>query len=87
MNGESEMFRIPAYNEMELTFDEAVKIMKGRANGDLLEGLQSMDSLWADYIKSDDQNDEEFFDNWQYEVNAYNVVVENMRPLFEISSN
>jgi hypothetical protein len=87
MNGECEMFRIPSYNEMELTFDEAVNIMKGRANGDLLAGLQSMDSLWENYIASDDQDDEEFFDNWQYEVNAYNVVVENMRPLFEISSN
>jgi hypothetical protein len=82
MNGESEMFRIPSYNEMELTFDEAVNIMKGRANGDLLAGLQSMDDLWENYIASDDQDDDEFFDNWQYEVNAYNKVVESMRPLF-----
>jgi hypothetical protein len=82
MNGESEMFRIPSYNEMELTFDEAVNIMKGRANGDLLAGLQSMDDLWENYIASDDQDDEEFFDSWQYEVNAYNKVVESMRPLF-----
>jgi len=76
------MFRIPSYNEMELTFDEAVNIMKGRANGDLHAGLQSMDDLWENYIASDDQDDDEFFDSWQYEVNAYNKVVESMRPLF-----
>lgn len=77
------MFRIPDFEMMpEMTFDEAVNIMKGRAQGDLLAGLQSMDALWADYIASDDQDDDEFYSNWCYEVNAYNVVVENMRPLF-----
>lgn len=77
------MFRIPDFEMMpEMSFDEAVQIMKSRAKGDLLEGLQSMDVLWADYIASDDQDDAEFYSNWCYEVNAYNVVVENMRPLF-----
>jgi len=79
------MFRIPSYNEMELTFDEAVSIIKSRANGDLLKGMQSMDQLWKDYISSDDQNDEEFFDNWQYEVNAYNKVFADMSKLFEVA--
>jgi len=85
MNGVNEMFRIPSYNEMELTFDEAVSIIKNRANGDLLKGMQSMDELWKDYISSDDQNDEEFFDNWQYEVNAYNKVFADMSKLFEVA--
>ena len=76
------MFRIPHFHQMsDLSFDEAVNIMKNRASGDLLAGLQSMDQLWSDYIASDDQDDDEFYDNWCYEVNAYNVVVENMRPL------
>lgn len=77
------MFRIPHFHQMnDMSFEEAVNIMKSRARGDLLAGLQSMDQLWSDYIASDDQDDEEFYDNWCYEVNAYNVVVENMRPLF-----
>lgn len=79
------MFRIPSYNEMELTFDEAVSIIKSRANGDLLKGMQSMDQLWKDYISSDDQDDEQFFDNWQYEVNAYNKVFADMSKLFEVA--
>lgn len=76
------MFRIPSFHQMDLTFDESVSIMKGRANGDLLAGLKSMDKMWEDYCASDDQDDDEFFGNWSYEVNAYNVVVESMRPLF-----
>lgn len=77
------MFRIPPFEQMnDLSFDEAVNIMKNRANGDLLAGLQSMDRLWDEYIASDDQDDDEFYSNWCYEVNAYNVVVEKMRPLF-----
>lgn len=79
------MFRIPSYNEMELTFDEAVSIIKSRADGDLLKGMQSMDQLWKDYISSDDQDDEQFFDNWQYEVNAYNKVFADMSKLFEVA--
>ena len=79
------MFRIPSYNEMELTFDEAVSIIKSRADGDLLKGMQSMDQLWKDYISSADQDDEQFFDNWQYEVNAYNKVFADMSKLFEVA--
>jgi len=79
------MFRIPHFHQIEeMSFDEAVQIMKSRAKGDLLAGLQSMDALWSDYVAlpGDEQDDDEFFSNWCYEVNAYNVVVENMRPLF-----
>ena len=76
------MFRIPEYYREDLTFDYSCEVMKRRANGDLLEGLKSMDRVWEDYIASDDQNDDEFFENWVWEVNAYNVVCENMRKLF-----
>lgn len=79
------MFRIPSFNEMTLSFDEAANIIKGRANGDLLKGMESMNKLWEDYCASDDQDDDEFFDNWQYEVNAYNVVFEGMSKLFGVT--
>jgi hypothetical protein len=84
MMREKIMFRIPSFYQENFDFDFAVQIMKGRANGDLLEGLKSMDKLWADYIAlpGDEQDDDEFYSNWSYEVNAYNVVVEKMRPLF-----
>jgi hypothetical protein len=76
------MFLIPDYYCEDLTFEYSCEIMKRRAGGDLLKGLQDMDRIWADYIASDDQDDDEFFENWVWEVNAYNKVVENMRPLF-----
>lgn len=76
------MFRIPSFYKENFDFDFAVQIMKSRANGDLLEGLKSMDDIWEEYCASDDQDDDEFFENWSYEVNAYNTVVEQMRPLF-----
>jgi len=77
------MFHIPDFDLMpDMTFDEAVNIMKGRGKGSLLDGLMSMDRLWSDYIASDDQYDDEFYSNWRYEVNAYNIVAKKMRPLF-----
>lgn len=76
---------IPDFYLDPLSFEESVNIVKGRANGDLLEGLKSIDRLWSEYIAlpGDEQDDNEFYDNWVYEVNAYNVVVENMRELFK----
>jgi hypothetical protein len=88
------MFMIPSFSKMEMSFDEAVNIIKGRANGDLLEGMKSVDRMWK--MHCDSQNaffkgeidemiygdDEEFFEHWCYETNAYNVVFENMSKLF-----
>ena len=79
---EKPMFRIDSFNFVEMSFEDAVQIMKSRAKGDLLEGLKSMDALWADYIASDDQDDFDFYSNWCYECSAYNIVVKNMRKLF-----
>lgn len=76
------MFRIPDFYVEDLTFEYSCEVMKRRAGGDLLAGLKSMDKIWEDYCASDDQNDDEFFENWVWEVNAYNKVVECMRPLF-----
>jgi len=79
------MFRIPSFHQMsesEMPFAEAWQIMERRGQGDCLEGMKSMDRLWSDYIASDDQDDDEFFSNWVYEVNAYNVVYEGMSKLF-----
>lgn len=81
------MFRIPSFYEMDLEWNEAVRIIKGRANGDLLEGMKSMDQLWSDYCKgpaedSGYEDDDDFYYTWSYEMNAYNVVFEGMSKLF-----
>jgi len=76
------MFRIPDFHLDPLTFEESAEIMSRRGNGDLLEGMEEMDRIWQDYINSDDQDDDEFFANWCYETNAYNVVYEVMSKLF-----
>lgn len=76
------MFLIPDFHLDPLPFDESAEIIRRRGNGDLLEGMEEMDRIWQDYINSDDQDDFEFFDNWCYETNAYNVVFEGMSKLF-----
>jgi hypothetical protein len=89
------MFRIPNFHEMtEMTWDEAVRIIKGRGKGDLLAGMEEMNGVWDRYIA--DQNafyngekdemiygdDDDFFEHWCYECNAYNIVFEGMGKLF-----
>lgn len=77
------MFRIPNFFEMTMTFDEAWNTMTRFGRGDCLEGMEAMNRVWEEYIASDDQDDDEFFSNWCYEVNAYNVVFEGMGKLFK----
>lgn len=78
------MFRIPDFYEMkEMTVQEATRtIERLTSNGGLLEGMQYMNRVWDDYIKSEDQDDDDFYYTWQYEVNAYNVIFEGMGKLF-----
>lgn len=76
------MFRIPSFNQMNMTWDEAVAVIKGRGLGDLLKGMEEMNRIWEDHVKMCLDTDDDFFDNWVYEVNAYNVVFEGMSKLF-----
>jgi hypothetical protein len=78
------MFRIPSFYVDPMSFEESAKIIANRANGDLLQGMKSMDQLWEDYIAlpGEEQDDDQFFRDWFYEVNAYNVVFEGMAKLF-----
>jgi hypothetical protein len=75
---------IPNFHLDPLSFEESVKIIQNRGDGDLLEGMKAMDRMWAEYVAlpGDEQDDFEFFGNWCYECNAYNVVYENMSKLF-----
>ena len=43
-----------------------------------------MNNIWDDYAngKLVYEDDQEFFDAYEYETNAYNKVFETMKPLF-----
>ena len=84
------MFRIPSFYEMpEMTFEVAKGVLIGLdGKKDLLSAMEAMNARWEEYCKSSFtdtpqyEDDDEFFDTWQYEVNAYNVVFEDMSKLF-----
>ena len=90
------MFRIPSFYEMpEMTFAEATKLIERlTVGGGLLEGMEYMNNQWDKYLDEEDAfykgdidqktfgDDEDFYAHWQYEVNAFNVVFENMSKLF-----
>ena len=40
-----------------------------------------MNRVWEEHCASGDEDDE-FYDNYEYEANAYNVVFANMNKLF-----
>lgn len=79
------MFRIPDFYVEPVDFDRACKLIADRANGDLLEGMKDIDGMWQLHCEGEMgyEDDDQFFENWVYEVNAYNCVFENMAKLFE----
>ena len=75
------MFRIPGFYQMpNMTFEEAKAVFAG----DMLKGMTQIDEQWERHCAGDSMfdDDDDFFDTWQYEVNAYNVVYTTMKPLF-----
>ena len=82
------MIRVPDYYFVDLALSDAVDVMTRRGSMDLLKGMEEMQQLWDDYVKSTHtgetlfESDDDFFDVWGYEMSAYNVVFENMSKLF-----
>ena len=88
------MFRIPNFHKNEVSFQEGWSIMKSHGQGDTLEGMNAMQRAWKEYNASQDaffnkkvavvafENDDEFFEHYSNEVNAYNAVFSNMNQLF-----
>ena len=78
------MFRIPSFYKMEMTFEQAKATISFA--GDLLKGMEDLSDHWDKYAtgKLDHlyKDDDEFFEHWQYEVNAYNKVFSTFQPLF-----
>ena len=77
------MFRIPNYFQINMTWDDAVRTIKGRGNGNLLDGMEAMNEAWNDHVNEMLDDDSDFYDHWMYEVNAYNIVFEGMSKLFK----
>ena len=77
------MFRIPNYFQMNMTWDDAVRTIKGRGNGNLLDGMEAMNEAWNDHVNEMLDDDSDFYDHWMYEVNAYNIVFKGMSKLFK----
>ena len=78
------MFRIPTNYKMEMSFEDATKTLKNFSSNGLLESMELMNNIWDDYANGKllFEDDQEFFDAYEYETNAYNKVFENMKPLF-----
>ena len=77
------MFRIPNYYKMDMSWDDAVALIKGCGCGDLLKGLENMYVCWEDVV-DDYMTEDDFYDRYIYEVNAFNVVYEGMAELFTV---
>lgn len=72
------MFKITKEYEMPIAYELACRVVKSRGRGDLLEGMYAIDSSWADFMLAG-KDDDDFFDEWAYEANAYNVVYEKLQ--------
>ena len=81
------MFRIPSFYHMDLDIATAVRIMGEssitKANT-LLDKMEDMQDKWDRHCmgQSPFEDDDEFFECFRYEVNAYNVIYQEMKPLF-----
>lgn len=76
---ELKMFRLPESLELSMSYSEAKAII----GPDLLGGMKRIEQLWEDHNNGQLYGfDDEFFENYIYEVNAFNVVYQAMRPLF-----
>ena len=75
------MFRIPSFYQDTVDFKTAWNTITNCGRGDALEGMNAMNRVWEEHCASED-DDDEFYDNYEYEANAYNVVFENMGKLF-----
>jgi hypothetical protein len=75
------MFRIPSFYKETVDFKTAWNTITNFGRGDALEGMNAMNRVWEEHCASGDEDDE-FFENYEYEVNAYNAVFSNMQPMF-----
>jgi hypothetical protein len=78
------MFIIPNFYEMSMSFDEAWNTITNFGRGDALEGMNAMQRVWDEHASGSDrfEEDDDFYEWYEAEVNAYNVVYVGMSQLF-----
>ena len=78
------MFRIPSFYQETVDFTSAWNTIKNFGRGDALEGMNAMNRVWEEHASGSDrfEEDDEFYEWYEDEVNAYNVVFKNMGKLF-----
>ena len=79
------MFTIPKMYQMDMDLDMAEAVLRG-AKTTVIDTMENVKSKWELHCSGHDffVDDDEFFEFWQYEVNAYNVMYEAMKPLFAV---
>ena len=82
------MFRIPSFYKETVDFKTAWNTITNFGRGDALEGMNAMQRVWDEHCASYNcdhahfPDDSDFYEYYEAEVNAYNVVFENMGKLF-----
>jgi hypothetical protein len=78
------MFRIPSFYQETVDFTSAWNTIKNFGRGDALEGMNAMNRVWEEHASGSDrfEEDDDFYEWYEAEVNAYNVVFKNMGKLF-----
>lgn len=80
------MFDIPKMYQMNMSFETAEHVMSSQGeNGvTIIDMMENLKSKWELHCSGHDffADDDEFFDFWKYEANAYNVMYAAMKPLF-----
>ena len=78
------MFRIPSFYQNTVDFTSAWDTITNFGRGDALEGMNAMQRVWDEHASGSDrfEEDDDFYEWYEAEVNAYNVVFENMGKLF-----
>jgi hypothetical protein len=78
------MFRIPSFYQFDTTFENAKTTITNYGRGDFLEGMEAINRVWDEHVSGSDRfkDDDDFYEFYEAEVNAYNKVFESMSPLF-----
>ena len=80
------MFRIPAFYKFEMSTKEATQVLTLYGLGDLLGAMEKMDRNWNEHCTGTGaivfDSDSDFYEYYEAEVNAYNVIYAEMSKLF-----
>jgi len=79
------MFNIPYMYKMDMDLDTAEAVLRGWSQSTtVIDRMENVKYKWELHCSGHDffADDDEFFECWQYEANAYNVIYAAMKSLF-----